>query len=73
MHDDHFAAMIRGLERGGVSRNQIAQNCRISAVTLWRMAEIRDWKPGPVTLWRLEQLHRQSQPEQNQRLTATVK
>jgi transcriptional regulator with XRE-family HTH domain len=68
MQDETFRSMIHGLERLGVSRNQIAQNCAVSRQTVWRLAEGRILIPTLPTARRIEDFYRHVSPVKQKRV-----
>lgn len=62
MMDDHFKSMILALEQNGLSRAEIAQQCRISTVTVWRLAAGIITAPTLKTARRVEEFHRSISP-----------
>jgi hypothetical protein len=73
MRDDHFQALIRGLENRGISRTAIAEACHLSPVTVWRLAEGLILDPKYSTGRQLEIFSRDTIPDGVMRRIASVK
>jgi len=59
MQHERFQAMILALEENGVTRQQIVETTRLSHTTVWRLAELPDWRPTLTTARRISDMHRQ--------------